>query len=324
MSNHLLREHAPISDSNWKLLDDEARDRLGILLAARKLVDFSGPHGWEYSATNLGRVDSVATAPCDGVTALQRRVLPMVEVRAEFAISRAELRDDDRGAADADLAALDRAAHQIAVAENRAVFHGWPDASISGIADASPHQGLQLGAEPSTYPRPVASAVEQLLGNGISGPYALALGNEEYKQVVETAENGGYPLLEHLRKIVQGELVWAPGLEGAIVVSMRGNKTGKVRKIALMRVEHDGEYALVASKGGAPKHPVWYYNLKSSPDEVTVQDGAEPFEVSVRELSGEERGRWWERAVKAYPPYAEYQTRTSRQIPVFLATPKRK
>lgn len=109
-----------------------------------------------------------------------------------------------------------------------------------------------------------------------------------------------------------------------IVVSMRGNKTGKVRKIALMRVEDRGEYALVASKGGAPKHPVWYFNLKSSPEEVTVQDGAEPFEVTVRELSGEERARWWERAVKAYPPYAEYQTRTSRQIPVFLATPKGK
>lgn len=109
-----------------------------------------------------------------------------------------------------------------------------------------------------------------------------------------------------------------------IVVSMRGNKTGKVRKIALMRVEDGGEYALVASKGGAPKHPVWYFNLKSSPEEVTVQDGAEPFEVTVRELSGEERARWWERAVKAYPPYAEYQTRTSRQIPVFLATPKGK
>jgi deazaflavin-dependent oxidoreductase (nitroreductase family) len=109
-----------------------------------------------------------------------------------------------------------------------------------------------------------------------------------------------------------------------IVVTMRGNKTGKVRKIALMRVEHGGEYALVASKGGAPKHPVWYFNLKSNPEEVTVQDGAEPFEVSVRELSGEERSKWWERAVKAYPPYAEYQTRTSRQIPVFLATPKNK
>jgi F420H(2)-dependent quinone reductase len=107
-----------------------------------------------------------------------------------------------------------------------------------------------------------------------------------------------------------------------VVVTMRGNKTGKVRKIALMRVEHDGDYALVASKGGAPKHPVWYYNLVSSPDEVVLQDGAEPFEVRVRQLSGDERRTWWERAVKAYPPYAEYQKRTSREIPVFLATPK--
>src|SRR5438270_508629 len=87
-------------------------------------------------------------APQSGVSALQRKVLPLVEVRAEFAISRAELRDDDRGAADADLEALDRAAHQIAVAENRAVFHGWPEASIDGIAATSPHQGLQLGGEP--------------------------------------------------------------------------------------------------------------------------------------------------------------------------------
>jgi deazaflavin-dependent oxidoreductase (nitroreductase family) len=107
-----------------------------------------------------------------------------------------------------------------------------------------------------------------------------------------------------------------------VVVTMRGNKTGHVRKIALMRVEHDGEYALVASKGGAPKHPVWYYNLKANPNEVMLQDGAEPFAVTVRELSGQERAEWWARAVAAYPPYAEYQQRTNRQIPVFLATRK--
>jgi deazaflavin-dependent oxidoreductase (nitroreductase family) len=105
-----------------------------------------------------------------------------------------------------------------------------------------------------------------------------------------------------------------------IVVTMRGNKSGKVRKIALMRVEHNGEYALVASKGGAPAHPVWYHNLRARPDEVLLQDGAEPFPVRVRELTGEERAQWWERAVAAYPPYAEYQQRTQRQIPVFLAT----
>ena len=103
---------------------------------------------------------------------------------------------------------------------------------------------------------------------------------------------------------------------------MRGNKTGKVRKIALMRVAHDGEYALVASKGGAPSHPVWYYNLRANPDEVTIQDGAEPFEATVREVSGDERAVWWERAVGAYPPYAEYQKRTDRQIPLFVASRK--
>ena len=107
-----------------------------------------------------------------------------------------------------------------------------------------------------------------------------------------------------------------------VIVTMRGNKTGNVRKIALMRVEHDGEYALVASMGGAPKNPVWTYNLRGNPDEVVLQDGAEPFEVQVRELSGDERATWWQRAVAAYPPYAEYQQRTQRVIPVFLASPR--
>jgi deazaflavin-dependent oxidoreductase (nitroreductase family) len=105
-----------------------------------------------------------------------------------------------------------------------------------------------------------------------------------------------------------------------VIVTMRGNKSGKVRKNALMRVEHDGEYALVASMGGAPKHPVWYYNLKAYPDEVTIQDGPEPFPVRVREVTGDERAEWWQRAVAAYPPYAEYQERTDRTIPVFVAS----
>ena len=105
-----------------------------------------------------------------------------------------------------------------------------------------------------------------------------------------------------------------------VVVTMRGNRTGNVRKVALMRVEHDGEYALVASKGGAPTHPVWYYNLRAHPDEVTVQDGPEPFPARVRQVSGDERATWWERAVAAYPPYADYQKRTDREIPVFVAS----
>ena len=104
-----------------------------------------------------------------------------------------------------------------------------------------------------------------------------------------------------------------------IVVTTRGAKTGKVRKSPVMRVEHGGEYALVASKGGAPKNPEWYHNLVTHPDEVLVQDGAEPFAVSVREVGGDEKKEWWERAVIAYPPYAEYQEKTDRQIPLFVA-----
>jgi deazaflavin-dependent oxidoreductase (nitroreductase family) len=106
-----------------------------------------------------------------------------------------------------------------------------------------------------------------------------------------------------------------------VIVTMRGNKSGKVRKIALMRVEHNGEYALVASKGGAPAHPVWYYNLVANPEEVTIQDGPAPFNVQVRQVTGDERAAWWERAVTAYPLYAEYQQKTQREIPVFVASP---
>ena len=103
------------------------------------------------------------------------------------------------------------------------------------------------------------------------------------------------------------------------IFTTRGAKSGKIRKFALMRVEHDGAYAMVASQGGAPKHPSWYHNLKAYPDQLTVQDGPEPFDAVARELEGEERQEWWDRAVAAYPRYAEYQERTERLIPVLLA-----
>ena len=105
-----------------------------------------------------------------------------------------------------------------------------------------------------------------------------------------------------------------------IIVTMRGRVSGKVRKLPVMRVEHGGQYAIVASKGGTPENPGWYHNLVAHPTEVMIQDGPEPFDVEVRELSGDERAEWWERSVAAYPPYAEYQTKTSRVIPVFVAT----
>jgi F420H(2)-dependent quinone reductase len=107
-----------------------------------------------------------------------------------------------------------------------------------------------------------------------------------------------------------------------VIVAMRGQRSGKVRKTPVMRVEHDGQYAIVASKGGDPSNPGWYYNLTAHPDEVRIQDGPEVIDVTVREVEGDERDRWWAWAVEAYPPYAEYQRNTTRRIPVFVATRK--
>src|SRR5579862_6171902 len=219
--NHLLRSLAPISDAGWRLLDEEARQRLTPALATRKLIDFSGPHGWEHSATNLGRTEELESTTIDGVLGRRRRVLPLVELRANFELSRAELRDADRGADDTDLEPLDEAAMRIAQAENIAVFHGWAGVG-SGIADSSPHEQETLGDDPDAYPHHVAQAVERLLWSGIDGPYGLALGSEYYRRIVEAAERGGYPLVDHVKKITDGPVVWAPGVNGAVLVSLRG------------------------------------------------------------------------------------------------------
>jgi uncharacterized linocin/CFP29 family protein len=220
--DHLLRGHAPITDAGWKMIDEEARERLLPGLAARRLVDFSGPHGWEYSATNLGRVESADVSALKGIEANRRVVLPLLELRARFSVSREELRAGDRGADDVDFDDLDVAAQRIVEAENSAVFHSWPAAGVEGIASSSPHPPIVRKENFDEYPGCVARAVELLLRNGIAGPYGVALGGEDYTSVVETAEHGGYPLLEHLREIVKGPLVWAPGVSGAVVLSMRG------------------------------------------------------------------------------------------------------
>lgn len=220
--NHLLRQLAPISDSSWQLLDEEARERLRGPLASRRLVDFTGPLGWEHSATNLGRVEDVSPPNGGGVNARRRRVLPLVELRADFEVSRSELRDDDRGAVDVELGALDGAAKQIAISENVAVFHGWEEAGIAGIAASSPIAAEPLGKTAEEYPRSVARAVEAIRQGGVEGPYGLALGPDEYTRVIETAEHGGYPLWDHLAQILGGPIVWAPGVTGGVVISLRG------------------------------------------------------------------------------------------------------
>jgi uncharacterized linocin/CFP29 family protein len=220
--SHLLRDKAPITEAAWEQVDEEARERLKPALAARKLIDFAGPRGWRYSATSLGRTEALGGALADGLSARQRRVLPMVEVRAPFTVARSELGDADRGAEDVDFATLDEAARTIAVAENKAIFHGWGEAGIEGIIEASAQDPIALGEDCERYPRHVAKAVESLLAVGIDGPHGLAMGPETYTRVLETSQHGGYPLLDHLRQIVHGPLVWAPGVEGAAVISVRG------------------------------------------------------------------------------------------------------
>ena len=220
--SHLLRERAPVTEAGWELLDNEARERLAPALAARKLVDFAGPRGWDHSATNLGRTDALPEALEDGVAARQRLVLGLVELRARFSVARPELEDAERGALDVDLEGLDEAAQRIGRAENAAVFHGFGAAGIAGVIEASSHEAIDLGEDCERYPRHVAVAVDSLRGVGVDGPYGLALGPGVHTRVLETSEHGGYPLLEHLREILGGPIVWAPAVEGAAVLSMRG------------------------------------------------------------------------------------------------------
>jgi uncharacterized linocin/CFP29 family protein len=220
--SHLLRDKAPITEAGWALLDSEARERLEPALGARRLVDFSGPHGWEHSASNLGRAEKLSGVPSKSVDARQRRTLGLVELRAPFSVARSELDDADRGAVDVDLSALDEGARAIAAAENAAVFHGWKAAGIEGIIGASSNEAIALGEDCERYPRHVAKAVDTLRAVGVDGPYGLALGPEVHTMVLETSQHGGYPLLEHLREIIGGPIVWAPAVNGGAVLSMRG------------------------------------------------------------------------------------------------------
>lgn len=225
-STHLLREHAPIPARAWNEIDDEARERLTPLLAGRRIADWVGAGGWQQSAVPLGRTTALDGPPSgvsgDGVQVRQRRVLPLAEVRVPFTVSRQEIDDVQRGAQDADLDDLDRAARTIAEIENRAVFHGWSAAGITGISAATPHPSAELGTDCDAYPGIVAAAVDRLRCAGIDGPYALAIGPEGYTRIVQTTEHGGHLLLDHLRQVIGGAILWAPGVEGAVVASQRG------------------------------------------------------------------------------------------------------
>ena len=225
-TDHLLRDLAPIPAKAWEEIESEARSRLTPQLAARRVTDWSGPHGWRADRLSVGRVTTIAgprggTAGSEVQTA-QRRVLPYAEIRVPFTVRRREIDDIQRGATDADLDDLRRAARAAAITENRAVFHGWPDARIDGLTAVSGYPTVALGEDCQTYPAVVAQAVDRMRGKGIGGPYALAISPERYTRIVETTEHGGYLLLDHLKRILEGKIVWTPGLDGAVVVSERG------------------------------------------------------------------------------------------------------
>lgn len=226
VADHLLRDLAPIPSRAWKEIDNEARERLTPLLAARRLADWVGPGGWRRDAMRVGRTSELVELPSgasgEDVQVRRRRVLPLAEVRVGFTVSRREVEDIQRGATDPELDDLARAARQAAEIENRAVFHGWEAAGIDGITSVSAHPGLALGVDAGAYPSIVARAVDLLRCRGIEGPYALAIGPAGYTRIVETTEHGGYPLVDHLSRILGGKIVWAPGLDGAVVVSQRG------------------------------------------------------------------------------------------------------
>lgn len=219
----LLHRHlAPLSARAWQTLDDEARQVLTPHLAARKLVDFKGPLGLEAAAVNTGRVEPLATPPLEGIRAERRAVAPLVELRAPFEIARAELDAIDRGAADPDLAPLHEAAKRIARAEDTIVFHGYPAAGIEGIEKLTPHERVPLEDDFESYPRAVATATRLLRSAGVDGPYAIALGPRCYAGLLQATAHGGYPILEIVRRAVDGPLVWAPAVDGSIVMSLRG------------------------------------------------------------------------------------------------------
>jgi uncharacterized linocin/CFP29 family protein len=218
----LKREFAPILPDAWRAIDEEATRVLKLQLAGRKLVDFDGPHGWKHGAVNTGRLRMLKDQPVEGVSVGVRQIQPLVEVRTPIRLDIMELDSVARGANNPDLSAVVAAAERVARTEDSAIFNGFKDAGITGIVEASPHKPVTI-AEAVAWPEAVVAAKETLRTAGIGGPYALALGRNAYDEI-SAANEEGYPIRKHIeRQIIGGPLVWAPALEGALLLSIRGN-----------------------------------------------------------------------------------------------------
>jgi uncharacterized linocin/CFP29 family protein len=219
--NSLYRELAPVPESAWTEIESEASKALKRTLAARKLVDFDGPLGWRASAVDLGRTELLKRPPRPGVEARLRSVQSLVEVRIPFELARSELDAIDRGAQDGDLQPVIDAARTAALAEDAAVLYGYPDGRISGICEAAAERALPLTDDYTRYADVVAEAVNRLRMASVDGPYAIALGPRCYTGLTETRD-AGYPVIEHVRRLIEGPIVWAPAADGAVLLSLRG------------------------------------------------------------------------------------------------------
>lgn len=219
--NNLHRELAPISSAAWAEIEQEARRSFVGRVVGRKVVDVEGPHGVDFSSVGTGHVGPAGQI-VPGVRTLRRQVRPVIELRVPFTVTRAAVDDVDRGSGDSDWQPVKDAANLIATAEDRVVFHGDGE-QIVGIVPESTNEAITLPDDVVEYPTAVAHALTELRLVDVAGPYVLALPADAYTLASETTDHG-YPISEHLSRILggSGEILWAPSLETAVVVSLRG------------------------------------------------------------------------------------------------------
>jgi uncharacterized linocin/CFP29 family protein len=218
--NNLHRELAPISAAAWASLEEEAKRTFALHVAGRRVVDVAGPDGLTLAGIGTGHLTKI-DAPGDGIIAGLRAWRPVVELTVPFTLDRTQIDAVERGALDPDWQPVKDAAKKIAFAEDRAVFDGYAAAQITGVRQASSNPGLSLPAEVRDYPDMVSKAVSQLRLAGVAGPYSLLLSADAYTAVSETSDHG-YPIREHLARVIDGEIVWAPALDGGLLLSSRG------------------------------------------------------------------------------------------------------
>ena len=221
MNDILRRELAPITDAAWNFIDQQALQVLKPNLSARSIVDFSGPHGWELGAVNLGRVEVEQGEPFNGVSWGLRENLPLIEIRIPFKLNQMELDFITRGSKDPDLSAVQDAARRAAIFEDMAVYNGFEEGGIEGIGKATPHDRVDLSEDPEEIVKAVAKAVEMLHLTGIGGPYALVLAPRPYHCLLQSTKTG-FPLYQVVKDMVQGKVTWSLGIEGGLVISTRG------------------------------------------------------------------------------------------------------